>query len=160
MNKSIRKHENCLLIECRLISTNKKIDNWLNSLIDWFSKQKNQQLIVIFANLRSFSLIYDAHNENKMQLSFSKRKFQTLTIFFWFVYFYEWFEIFKSTIFFWFAYFYEWFDDFFLICVFLQMIRRFSLIIRVFLRTYLTILFCLFAYFDEQSVSTKRLNEC
>ena len=38
--------------------------------------------------------------------------------------------------------------------------RRFSLNIRVFLRTYLTILFYLFAYFDEQFVSTKRLNEC
>ena len=48
-------------------------------------------------------------------------------------------------------------DDFLLTRVFLRMIRRFSLITRVSLRTYLTILFCLFAYLDEQFVSTKRL---
>ena len=55
-----KSHENRLLTECRLISTNKKIDYWK---------------IVILADSRSFSLIHDASNENKMQSSFSKRKF-------------------------------------------------------------------------------------
>ena len=46
-----------------------------DSLIDWLSKQKDQQLIVIFANSRSFSLTHDASSESRMQSSFSKRKF-------------------------------------------------------------------------------------
>ena len=71
-------------------------------------EQENRLLIVIFANSRSFSLTHDAHSENEIQSSFSKKEFHILAIFFWF------------------AYFYKWFDDFLLICVFLQMIWRFS----------------------------------
>ena len=73
-------------------------------------------MIFIFANSRIFSLIHDAHNENKMQSLFSKKKFQI-------------------DDFFWFAYFNEWFDDFLLnIRVFLRTIE-FCLIVRVFIRT-------------------------
>ena len=131
-----------------------------NSLIDWLLEQKNQQLTVIFANSRSFSLIHDAHSESKMQSSFSKRKFQTLTIFFWLAYFYEWFEIFKSTIFFWLAYLYEWFDDFLLICVSLQMIRRFSLITRVLLRVIWRFYFVYSRTSTSNSLETENLSEC
>ena len=53
-----KKQKNRLLIKCRKF------------------EEKNRQLIVIFANSRSFSLIYDAHNENEMQSLFSKKKFQ------------------------------------------------------------------------------------
>ena len=43
-------HKNDLLIECRLISTNKKIDYWL---IDWFSKQENR-LLSRFVDMKMF----------------------------------------------------------------------------------------------------------
>ena len=187
-------HENRLLTKCRLISTNKKIDYWLDvenskkkidywlnvdwfrrtkkSIIDsfrrhenalckffiqftkirfvtswffqktWIERQMNnihrfqRKNFFINANSRSFSLIHDAHNENEMHSSFSKKEFQT--------------------------------GDFFLTRVSLRMMKtlflfvfstsnwRFSLIIRVFLRTYLTILFRLLAYFDEQFICRNR----
>ena len=163
----IRK-KNRLLIECRLISTNKKIDDWLSLLLiyDHFRKLTMRQIKMKFnyrfqkrnffinANSRSFSLIYDAHNENKMQLSFSKRKFQIddfllIRVFLRMIrrFFFEHSRIFTNdenfvlirflyeqlTIFFWFAYFYE-------------HIWRFYLIIRVFRRA-----ICF---------KTKRLIEC
>ena len=98
MNKLIRKHKNRLLTEYRLISTNKKVDYWLN--IDWFRRTRKSTIDCYFrkltirqmkmkcnhrfqrknffinANSRSFSLIHDAHNENEIQSSFSKKKFR------------------------------------------------------------------------------------
>ena len=82
--------ENRQLIECRLISTNKKIDNWLSlSLIhDHFRKLTIRQMKIkcnhrfqkenffINVNSRSFSLIHDAHNESEMHSSFAKIKFR------------------------------------------------------------------------------------
>ena len=78
---------------------------------------------------------------------------------------------FKLAIFFWLAYFYEWFNDFFLNTrVFLRTMKilfllasftskwRFFLISRIFTR--LTILFRLFAYFDEQFTRDKKFDEC
>ena len=97
------RHENRLLIDWL---TRRKSENRLltvvvaNSLIDWLSKQKNQLIdchsrrltirqmkikcnhrfqkknFFINANSRSFSLIHDAHSENEMHSSSSKKKLQ------------------------------------------------------------------------------------
>ena len=146
--------KNRLLIECRLISTNKKIDYWK---------------IVIFANSRSFSLIHDTSNENKMQSSFSKknlfihansRSFSLIHVVSW-----------KFVLLFHSRRFVLWFRDLFrensrfvdlkmLYVNFSFNSRKFVLLLRdLFLKKLhiLTILFYLFAYLDEQSVSTKRL---
>ena len=125
-----------------LIDSNKKIVYWLNVEN---SKKK-------IDNWLSFSQIHDHFCWFTMRIMknffiFFKKKF-----IFWRFSFDSRIFTNDSTIFFWFAYFYKWFDDFLLICVFLQMIWRFSLITRVFLRAYLTILFFLFAYFDEQFI--------
>ena len=100
-----KKHENRLLIECRKLE--KKIDNWLN--VDWFRRTKKSII-----DKSSFSQIYDHFRWFTMRIMKIKCNYRFQK------------KNFKSTIFFWFAYFYEWFDDFFLICVFLQMIWRFS----------------------------------
>ena len=120
------------------------VTSWFSQRI-WVERQVNiihrfqKKNFFINANSRSFSLIHDTSSESEMQSSSSKREFE-------------------STIFFWLAYFYEWFDDFLLTCVFLQMIWRFSLTTRVSLRAYLAILFCLFAYFDEQSTRDREFD--
>ena len=71
-----KKHENRLLTECRLISTNKKIDYWLSfsqihDYFRWFTmrimKMKcnhrfQRKNFFIFANSRSFSLIHVVDN--------------------------------------------------------------------------------------------------
>ena len=156
-----RKHENRLLTKCRkLEEKNRQLTVVVtDSLIDWLSKQKNQLLIVIIVDSRSFSQTHDHFCWFTMRIMKMKcnHRFQR--------------KNFRLTIFFWFAYFYKWFDDFLLNTrVFLRTMKtlfllasftsnwRFSFISRIF--TKLTILFCLFAYLDEQSVSTKRLIEC
>ena len=79
MSTDLDEQKDRLLAKCRrLEKENRQLTVVVaNSLIDWFSKQKNQLLIVIFANSRSFSLIHDAHSESEMQSSSSKKKFQT-----------------------------------------------------------------------------------
>ena len=179
MNELIdsKKQKNRLLIEYRLISTNKKIDYWLSfsqthELIDFQNKKINYWVVswrfVLLLHSRKFVLWFrDFLKEFELNVKWTafivlKKKIYSFSQ----IHDHSrWFTIrimkvkcnhrfqrknFKLTIFFWLAYFYKWFDDFFLICVSLQMIRRFFLIIRVSLRTYLTILFCLLAYFDEQ----------
>ena len=68
------------LTKCRKLEQ-KNRHNWLN--VDWSRRTKKSTIdchyrwfTIIFANSRSFSLIHDAHSENEMQSSFSKRKFQ------------------------------------------------------------------------------------
>ena len=165
VNKQIdsKNHENHLLTKCRLISTNKKIDYWFvdeififhhDKLIDFRNKKINNWL--------SFSQIHDHFRWFTMRIMkvkcnhcFQKKKF-------------------KLTIFFWFAYFYKWFDDFLLnIRVFLRTMKilfwlvfstnnwRFFLITRVFLRAYLTILFCLLCRNQnvDEIVSKRKLRD-
>ena len=87
MNELInsKKHENRLLIECRLISTNKKIDYWLSfsqihDHFRWFT-------------IRIMKYIHRFQKENFTfwRFSFDSRIFTNdSTIFFWtFAYFYE-----------------------------------------------------------------------
>ena len=131
-----------------------KIVYWLN--VDWFRRTRRSTIdchyrwfTIILADSRSFSLTHDAHSESEMQSSSSKRKFQT--------------------------------GDFLLTRVFLRVIRRFffehsriftsdenivstrSLYEQLaiffnlaYLYERLTILFCLFAYLDEQLICRSR----
>ena len=52
------------------------------SLVDWLSEQKGQQLTVILADSRPFSLVHDAHSGSEVQSPPPKGGLQTLAVFF------------------------------------------------------------------------------
>ena len=54
-----------------------------------FNHRFQRENFFINADLRSFSLIHDAHSESEMHSSSAKAELHTLTILFWLAYFYE-----------------------------------------------------------------------
>ena len=140
-----------------LIRKKMKIVYWLNvdwfrrtkrSIIDWMSKIRKKKstidsfrwfenalckFFIQFTKIRLVTswLFRKTWIENQVKYI---HRFQRKNFTFWRFSFDSRIFTSDSTIFFWFAYFYKWSDDFLLICVFLQMIWRFFLTIRVFLR--------------------------
>ena len=79
---SFRRHENVLCKFFIQFTKIRSVISWFFQKI-WVERQMNnihrfqKKNFFINANSRSFSLIHDAHNENEMHSSFSKKKFQT-----------------------------------------------------------------------------------